>query len=164
MQFVGVLFGSLTFGSTADVHGRKPVAIVAVSLAMVATFLTGAASPWLLEFEAFVPSWEVLLLVRFVVGFGVGGTMTACLALYSELILPQHRMVMRGFFHMVWSEEGEFPGSSLCNFHSALLFFSAVAHGQHCLGHYLYIPLSCDRFHPPRVANLAPSSGLKKLM
>ena len=60
--FFGELVGALVFGSLGDKIGRRPTFLMA---ALLITF-SGAAT-------ALAPNYHVLLIVRFIVGFGVGG-------------------------------------------------------------------------------------------
>lgn len=60
--FLGATVGSLVLGGLADRYGRKP--IFTLTAAMIAIF--GLAT-------GFAPSYSILLICRFGVGFGVGG-------------------------------------------------------------------------------------------
>ena len=60
--FAGSLVGTLIFGAYADLYGRRPSYLIAVTVVTVFGFGT-----------AFVNSYEFLLCTRFFVGFGVGG-------------------------------------------------------------------------------------------
>ncbi|VDO19117.1 unnamed protein product [Heligmosomoides polygyrus] len=64
IQFAGVLCGTFSFGAISDVFGRRPVAIVALSIGVFTNFITGLA-----------PTWQILLAIRFFVGLSVGGTL-----------------------------------------------------------------------------------------
>jgi len=61
--FVGALLGSCTLGPLGDVVGRRPVFCLAAIVISVFGFATACAK-----------SYPILLLLLFLVGFGVGGS------------------------------------------------------------------------------------------
>jgi MFS family permease len=69
--FAGALMGSLTLGPLGDSVGRRPVFTLAASIISVFGLLTALAN-----------SYASLLLMRFLVGFGVGG-LTIPFGMYS---------------------------------------------------------------------------------
>ena len=77
--FVGMLVGAFVFGRLADRIGRRPVLMAAV--AVDACF--GVAS-------AFAPDFTWLLVLRFLTGIGVGGTLPVDYAMMAEF-LPSDR-------------------------------------------------------------------------
>lgn len=92
MQFGGLLIGTLLFGSLSDRFGRKPIGILVVSNGIVSTFASGLA-----------PTVKLLLVLRFFVGLSIGGMLVVLCAWIMEVILPQQRMVLRGFFNWGWT-------------------------------------------------------------
>lgn len=60
--FAGSLVGTLVLGALADLYGRRPSYLIAVTIVTIFGFGT-----------AFANSYESLLCMRFFVGFGVGG-------------------------------------------------------------------------------------------
>lgn len=70
---VGVMVGSLAVGPVADVWGRRRTMIVTVTGFSVLTLAC-----------AFAPNAEVLGLLRFVAGLGLGGVLPVALALVAE--------------------------------------------------------------------------------
>ena len=60
--FAGALMGTLILGALGDLYGRRPSYLIAASIVTVFGFGT-----------AFVNSYGFLLVMRFFVGFGVGG-------------------------------------------------------------------------------------------
>jgi MFS family permease len=80
--FAGELLGSLFWGPLSDAHGRR-FAFVAACLLIT---MGGALS-------AFSPSYEILLLTRGIVGFGVGG-LTVPYDLLAEFLPSSHRGVV----------------------------------------------------------------------
>ncbi len=74
---IGALFGALAAGAFADRFGRKNTGLIAAAL-----FMSGAA------IEAFAPGTAVLVVGRFVVGFGVGVASVAA-PLYAAEMAPK---------------------------------------------------------------------------
>ncbi|EON17767.1 major facilitator transporter [Cupriavidus sp. GA3-3] len=79
MFFVGMLIGAFVFGRLADRIGRRPVLMMAV----VIDAICGVAS-------AFAPDFQWLLLLRFLTGIGVGGTLPVDYTMMAEF-LPSDR-------------------------------------------------------------------------
>lgn len=77
--FVGMLVGAFVFGRLADRVGRRPVLLATV--AIDACF--GVAS-------AFAPDFQWLLVLRFLTGIGVGGTLPVDYTMMAEF-LPSDR-------------------------------------------------------------------------
>ncbi|VDM53629.1 unnamed protein product [Angiostrongylus costaricensis] len=88
IQFIGVLCGTFSFGALSDIFGRKPIAIVAVSIGILANFVTGLS-----------PTWQILMAIRFFVGLTVGGTLVVVCTFVMEMLLPHQRMALRAFFN-----------------------------------------------------------------
>lgn len=61
--FIGMLLGSLTWGSFADILGRKPCLLASLGLNAVAGSLSALA-----------PNVAALIVFRVIGGFGIGGT------------------------------------------------------------------------------------------
>lgn len=77
--FIGMLIGAFAFGRLADRIGRRPVLMMAVVIDACA----GVAS-------AFAPEFGWLLLLRFITGIGVGGTLPVDYTMMAEF-LPSDR-------------------------------------------------------------------------
>ncbi|KAL6726547.1 hypothetical protein Aduo_008508 [Ancylostoma duodenale] len=88
IQFAGVLCGTFSFGALSDIFGRKPVAVVALSIGIFTNFITGLA-----------PTWQILMAIRFFVGLSVGGTLVVVCTFVMEMLMPQQRMALRAFFN-----------------------------------------------------------------
>lgn len=92
IQFLGVLIGTLLFGTLSDRFGRKPIGTLLFSMGICSTFASGLA-----------PTVPILFIMRFIVGLSVGGTIVVLCAWIMEVILPQQRMVLRGLFNWGWT-------------------------------------------------------------
>lgn len=73
--FVGMFVGALFWGPLADRIGRRGVLLTTVSLGVL--FGLGAA---------IAPSFELVLLLRFLTGFAIGGTLPVDYALLAEFV------------------------------------------------------------------------------
>lgn len=80
MFFVGMLIGAFVFGRLADRIGRRPVLLASVLLDAVA----GVAS-------AFAPDLQWLLVLRFLTGLGVGGTLPVDYTMLAEFLPASRR-------------------------------------------------------------------------
>jgi AAHS family 4-hydroxybenzoate transporter-like MFS transporter len=76
----GSVVGGLTFGAVADRVGRRPVLIVALALAGIATLLCSRAN----SFGAFAA-------LRFLTGFALGGVLAAVVPLIAEYFPADRR-------------------------------------------------------------------------
>ena len=89
--FLGMLLGAWGFGQLADRYGRRRVLIVTVLL----DALFGLAS-------ALAPDLAWLLVLRFLTGMAVGGTLPVDYALMAEFLPPQRRgrwlVMLEGFW------------------------------------------------------------------
>jgi AAHS family 4-hydroxybenzoate transporter-like MFS transporter len=89
--YVGAIIGALSMGPLSDRFGRKPLLIVALTLATVATGACATAA-----------SLDQLRLFRFLAGIGLGGAMPALAAMTGEHAPPEKRsgrvtLMMLGF-------------------------------------------------------------------
>lgn len=80
---LGLMLGSMLFGSLADKFGRKFILIVSIALYGVTTILCG-----------FVNDLFLLVLFRFLTGLGLGGAMPICIALCSEYSPQRYKMLL----------------------------------------------------------------------
>ncbi|WP_299360647.1 MFS transporter [uncultured Paracoccus sp.] len=78
--FLGMFLGAALFGRIADRVGRRNVLLVTV----LCDAVFGLAS-------AFAPSFEILLLLRFLTGMAVGGTLPVDYAMMAEFLPPRNR-------------------------------------------------------------------------
>jgi putative MFS transporter len=84
--FVGMMLGSLVTGFLGDVYGRR---FTYQSNLAIFGFASLAA--------AFVPSMQVLILIQFVIGFGLGAENVVGYSTLTEFVPPQSRGKWLGF-------------------------------------------------------------------
>ncbi|MGQ7790855.1 MFS transporter [Faunimonas sp. B44] len=89
--FLGMLIGASLFGRLADRFGRRRVLIVTVLIDAVFGILS-----------AFAPDFAWLLVLRFLTGLGVGGTLPVDYAMMAEFLTPDRRgrwlVILEGFW------------------------------------------------------------------
>jgi len=86
LYIAGWTLGGLTWGVIGDRIGRTRSLSLAVSMFGFFTLMTG-----------FVSSWELLMIFRFLCGFGVGGTMVLNTTLLSEAWPERTKAIFIGF-------------------------------------------------------------------
>ncbi|HYE45853.1 MAG TPA: MFS transporter [Caulobacter sp.] len=84
-SLLGLMFGAGLSGPSADRLGRRPVLIAAVAVYGLFSLLT-----------AWTRGFELLLLVRFLTGLGLGGAMPMLIAMTSELSSHKRRTAAVG--------------------------------------------------------------------
>ena len=89
--FLGMFVGAFVFGRVADRIGRRNVLLLTVT----ADAVFGLAS-------VFAPSFQFLLVLRFLTGVAVGGTLPVDYAMMAEFLPPKNRgrwlVVLEGFW------------------------------------------------------------------
>ena len=89
--FLGMFVGAFVFGRVADRIGRRNVLLLTVT----ADAVFGIAS-------VFAGSFEILLILRFLTGVAVGGTLPVDYAMMAEFLPPKNRgrwlVVLEGFW------------------------------------------------------------------
>lgn len=89
--FLGMMIGAALFGRLADRFGRRNVLLVTVACDAV----FGLAS-------VFAPDFTVLLVLRFLTGMAVGGTLPVDYAMMAEFLPPKNRgrwlVLLEGFW------------------------------------------------------------------
>ncbi|KAI1704139.1 sugar transporter domain-containing protein [Ditylenchus destructor] len=88
IQFVGVLIGTVSFGSLSDCLGRRPVSIFILCFGIVMTVISGLS-----------PNWLLFTVSRFFVGLSNGGTIVVVNTFVMEMLLPEQRISVRAFFN-----------------------------------------------------------------
>ena len=86
---LGAMIGALTFGPLGDRFGRKRCLIVAALIFGICTILTASAD-----------SYNVLLVVRFAAGIGLGGATPCFIALASEYAPARRRAMIAS---LIWA-------------------------------------------------------------
>ncbi len=89
--FVGMFFGTLLSGKAADLFGRLRVFKYTLLIFSAATAASG-----------FVHSFEALLILRFITGFGLGGEQPVSFTYISEMVPPQYRGRLTGMCEGMW--------------------------------------------------------------
>ena len=89
IYLAGWTIGGFLWGWIADRIGRSKSLAISVSMFGLFTFLM-----------AFVPSWELLIVFRFLSGFGVGGTLVLNSTLVTEVWPERTRAIFIGFLSM----------------------------------------------------------------
>jgi putative MFS transporter len=89
--FLGMLVGAALFGRLADRYGRRRILLATVALDAVFGLLS-----------VFAPSFEILLVLRFVTGLAVGGTLPVDYAMMAEFLPARQRgrwlVALEGFW------------------------------------------------------------------
>lgn len=78
--FLGMFFGAIGFGKLADRYGRRRVLIATVAMDAVCGLLS-----------VFAPDFASLLVLRFLVGMAVGGTLPVDYAMMAEFLPAKNR-------------------------------------------------------------------------
>lgn len=81
----GLALGAVLFGTTADRFGRRPVIVAALLLCGLGSLATAWAS-----------SFVALVLLRFVTGLGIGGSLPNVIALTAEAMSDRRRALAIG--------------------------------------------------------------------
>jgi len=108
--FIGMMIGAFVFGRLADRIGRRPVLMMAV----VIDALCGVAS-------AFAPDLTWLLVLRFLTGIGVGGTLPVDYTMMAEFLPSDRRGRWLVLLESFWA---------IGTIFLALLALAAVAYGN----------------------------------
>src|SRR5262249_11155316 len=89
--FAGMFVGTILSGKAADQFGRLKVFKFTLLLFSLATAAT-----------AFVRNYELLLLLRFVTGLGLGGEQPVSFTYVSEMMPSKFRGRIAGFVEAMW--------------------------------------------------------------
>lgn len=79
----GLMIGALAFGPVADRIGRKPTLMLSVGFFGLASLVS-----------AWSPTLDILILLRFLTGLGLGGAMPNAITISSEYSPEKHRSVL----------------------------------------------------------------------
>ncbi|GGB58947.1 MFS transporter [Lentibacillus populi] len=81
----------LIFGKLADIFGRKPIFITGVTLFLIGSSLSGFSS-----------SMIMLIIARFIQGFGAGALMPIATTIVGDIYNRQERAKIQGYLSSVW--------------------------------------------------------------
>ena len=81
----------LIYGKISDLIGRKPVFVVGVSIFLIGSLLCGFAN-----------SMEMLILFRFIQGFGAGAVMPIATTIVGDIYTKEERASIQGYLSSVW--------------------------------------------------------------
>ncbi|TCP30548.1 EmrB/QacA subfamily drug resistance transporter [Scopulibacillus darangshiensis] len=81
----------LIYGKLADLFGRKPIFIFGVIVFLLGSLLAG-----------FAPSMKLLILFRFIQGFGAGAVQPIALTIVGDLYTMEERAKIQGYLSSVW--------------------------------------------------------------
>ena len=90
--FLGMLVGDFLWGVLADIVGRRSTMILSLSLNGVAGFLSAVA-----------PNYPIFVIVRFVGGIGIGGSLAVIATYGSEFISARWRGKYLGTLATFWT-------------------------------------------------------------
>ena len=91
VSFLGMFCGALSGGILADMFGRLKIFKVTLLTFSVATFMTG-----------FVNSYEMLLVLRFLTGLGLGAEQPVVFTYNSEMMPSAYRGRLNGMTEALW--------------------------------------------------------------
>eukprot|EP01130_Rhizamoeba_saxonica_P018622 TRINITY_DN9385_c0_g1_i1.p1 TRINITY_DN9385_c0_g1~~TRINITY_DN9385_c0_g1_i1.p1 ORF type:complete len:314 (+),score=55.86 TRINITY_DN9385_c0_g1_i1:59-1000(+) len=92
--FVGVLFGTLLFGSLSDRYGRKIIYIATSAITFIFSIIC-----------ALSVNFPMLVCLRFIVGFGIGGNLVA-ITYMVEFLPPKNRGRIIMLVEIFWALGG----------------------------------------------------------
>lgn len=81
----------LIYGKVSDLLGRKPVFVFGVSIFLIGSLLSG-----------FAKSMEMLILFRFIQGFGAGAVMPIASTIVGDMYTKEERASVQGYLSSVW--------------------------------------------------------------
>lgn len=91
MVFIGIVVGTIFWGTFADKYGRKATYFCSCAMILVGGFLSGAA-----------PSYLWLLLYRTIAGFGIGGA-NVPFDLLAEFLPGSQRGLFLSYIELFWT-------------------------------------------------------------
>ncbi|KAF8386605.1 hypothetical protein PRIPAC_75747 [Pristionchus pacificus] len=86
MQYIGVFFGTITFGTLSDLFGRRRILIIGLIMGLPVLLASGEINNFFIFYAA-----------RLLTGFFNGVTMVVGWAYISELVAADNRMYLRAF-------------------------------------------------------------------
>ncbi|PFX33205.1 organic cation transporter protein-like isoform X1 [Stylophora pistillata] len=92
IQFSGWLFGNVVFGVLSDKYGRRKVLFFSCSMVC-----------WVAFASSFVPWYWLYAVLRFLIGFGLGGAIVCLFIMATEFVDPNHRAMAGTFAWYFWT-------------------------------------------------------------
>ncbi|GMT33605.1 hypothetical protein PFISCL1PPCAC_24902 [Pristionchus fissidentatus] len=86
MQYIGVFFGTITFGTLSDIFGRRRILLIGLAIGIPIMLASGE-----------INNFALFYLLRLLTGFFNGVTMVVGWAYISELVAADQRMYLRAF-------------------------------------------------------------------
>lgn len=81
----------LIYGKLSDLYGRKPILIIGIAIFLLGSILCGFAN-----------SMEMLILFRFIQGFGAGAVMPIASTIVGDMYTKEERAKIQGYLSSVW--------------------------------------------------------------
>ncbi|MBM6617621.1 MDR family MFS transporter [Bacillus suaedaesalsae] len=81
----------LIYGKLSDLYGRKPVLIIGIAIFLIGSILCGFAN-----------TMEMLILFRFIQGFGAGAVMPIASTIVGDMYTKEERAKIQGYLSSVW--------------------------------------------------------------
>ncbi|UII57853.1 MFS transporter [Cytobacillus spongiae] len=81
----------LIYGKLSDLFGRKPIIIMGILIFLVGSILCGT-----------VKTMEMLILFRFIQGFGAGAVMPIATTIVGDIYTKEERSKIQGYLSSVW--------------------------------------------------------------
>ncbi len=104
------------YGKLADIHGRRPMLLIAISMFVIGSLLCALA-----------PTMIVLIAARFIQGLGGGGLIALAQTIVADVVPPRERMRYQAYFASVFvtsSVVGPVVGGFFAqNLHWSLIFW-----------------------------------------
>ncbi|MFC7061376.1 MDR family MFS transporter [Halobacillus seohaensis] len=81
----------LLFGKLSDIYGRKPIFVLGISLFLIGSVIAALAD-----------SMMILIIARFVQGFGAGALMPIATTIVGDIYSKEERAKIQGYLSSVW--------------------------------------------------------------
>lgn len=81
----------LIYGKLSDLFGRRPILMFGIIFFLIGSILCGLAT-----------SMEMLILFRFIQGFGAGAVMPIATTIVGDIYTPEERAKIQGYLSSVW--------------------------------------------------------------
>lgn len=92
IMFFGWFVGNVVFGILSDKYGRRKI-----------LFLSSSLVCWVAFASSFVPWYWLYAILRFIIGFGLGGAIVCLFIMATEYVGPKHRAMAGTFTWYFWT-------------------------------------------------------------